>query len=83
MAELVKQSQQLQQQDPQAATAKVPQDLIAAVADQSQGATAGANAVVSEQAIQKLIESGQAEGATPEQAAALAASLTPEQLGQL
>lgn len=58
--------------------------------DQSPGALAAAAAAASpegsEQSLQKalsLIASGQADAATPQQAAALAASLTPEQLEQL
>ena len=54
--------------------------------DQSPSAAVGASSEGAEQTLQKalsLIESGQADAATPQQAAALAASLTPDQLEQL
>lgn len=62
------------------AAPKAP-EAAGASADQSQAAAAGSSADAAQQAIQKtlsLIEAGKSDGATPEQAAALAASLTPE-----
>ena len=73
---------------PATANAKQPKQLLVQetqpVAPANAGSAAPATNTISiEQALQKtmgLVESGQIEGLKPEQAASLAASLTPEQL---
>ena len=76
----------MQKPDAKASAAVKAQDLAGATADPSQALPAGNPADAAQQAIQKtlsLIDAGKGEAATPEQAAALAASLTPEQIEQL